>query len=161
MSSGSPDANTNGEGQSGGPERECFGDNHHCYYVYKDAWHVWGRWLMLALLVAFVIAMIPISGYLMSITRMRKGLPPVPGCGWMFPNPYKKAQGPSEMDVESQTVTQPPRYRPNNMYQQYQLEQQRERMQREQEAYSTTDGEMGDSTTNYSELNEKPMHQQQ
>lgn len=133
--------------------KQCY--NGRCYYVYTDAWHVWGRWLLLALLIALIIFMIPFSGYLMSLKRMRNGLSPVPGCGWMFPNPYKNAQAPS--DVETQSTERPPRYRPHNMYLQYQQQQQRERIQREQEGYSSTDGEIGDSTTNYSEMTEKPV----
>lgn len=65
--------------------------NGDCYYTFTDAWHVWGRWVLLGALIVVIIAAIPFCGYLMSVKRMRKGLAPVSGCAWMFPNPYKNA----------------------------------------------------------------------
>lgn len=114
------------------PVRKCY-SNGKCYDEYTDAWHVWGKWLMLGLLVAFIIFLIPFSGYFMSLKRMQKGLQPVPGCGWMFGNPYKNSQ--SQKTEEPGTVKQRPfRYKPYNPYIQYQrgLMVENERLRMEQ-----------------------------
>ncbi|GMM50265.1 hypothetical protein DASB73_012230 [Starmerella bacillaris] len=80
-----------------------------CYYIF-NAWQSWGRWVLLGCLIFVLFALIPISGYLMSVYRMRQGLPPIVGCAWMFPNPYKHAQ--TSEDQRNLTQNEQ-RYRPH------------------------------------------------
>lgn len=137
------------------PVKKCYSDGS-CYEEYTDAWHVWGRWLMLGLLIAFILFMIPFSGFLMSLRRRKRGMQPVPGCGWMFPNPYKNAQ--TRKGEEQEIVSQrPPRYKPYDPYIQHQrgLMIENERMRIEQlrlnNGYSSTDLETGEVS-----IDEKP-----
>ena len=67
----------------------CYNGQTDCYYESHNPFQRWGRWVLLAALVAAIIICVFLAGWLMSLRRMRSGLPPVPGFAWMFPNPYK------------------------------------------------------------------------
>jgi len=119
-----------------------------CRYEITGAWEQWGRWLFLALMVVFVILLFPFFGYLMSRRRVQRGLPPVNGCAWMFPNPFKDANKIDQSEYEQQQ-SRPPRYRPPNVYRQYQ--QQLNEQYMANSAQQSTDGteRTGTSASNY------------
>lgn len=101
---------------AGNKDITCYEGQTDCYYVSQNPWQVWGRWVLLAGLIVLILVFIFGSGWLMSLRRLRRGLPPVPGFSWMFHNPYKGQSGKeleASKDFEGGEV-QYPYYQPSS-----------------------------------------------